>query len=146
MPSKISGHLFWVLLQLYWYTLLAIGTTILYNIILFCTSPSWCAVNDHWTKLWVNWHFPSIVKPTRCTSFWNLIDFVVALYMFRMVFPSIIHLLASKQLTESVWHITDAVCTVLDSWWWMERLSKTCRVLLQNKINLRNWCISLVLL
>jgi hypothetical protein len=31
-------------------------------------------------------------------------------------------------------------------WWWTERPSETCRVLLQNKINLRKWCISLVLL
>ena len=31
-----------------------------------------------------------IVKPTRCTSFSNLFYFVVALYMFRTVFPSII--------------------------------------------------------
>jgi len=23
------------------------------------------------------------------------------------------------------------VCTVLDSWWWTEKLSKTCRVLFQ---------------
>jgi len=55
---------------------------------------------------------------------------------------------ASKQPAESVWHTPDAVCTVLDSWWWTERPSETCtcRVLLQNKINLRNWCISLVLL
>jgi len=36
-------------------------------------------------------------------------------------------------------------CTVLNSWRWMERPSETCRVLFQNKINLRNWCIWLVL-
>jgi len=24
-----------------------------------------------------------------------------------------------------------AVCTVLDSWWWTENLSETCRVLFQ---------------
>ena len=53
---------------------------------------------------------------------------------------------ASKQSAESVWHTPDAVCTVLDSWWWTERPSETCRELLQNKINLSNWCISLVLL
>jgi hypothetical protein len=35
-------------------------------------------------------HFFSVVKPTRCTSFSNLFYFVVALYMFRAVFPSII--------------------------------------------------------
>jgi len=32
-----------------------------------------------------------------------------------------------------VWHIPIAVCTVLDYWWWTERLSETCRVLLQKK-------------
>jgi len=32
----------------------------------------------------------SIVKPTRCISFSNLFYFVVALYMFRTVFPPII--------------------------------------------------------
>jgi len=53
---------------------------------------------------------------------------------------------ASKQVAVSVWHVLDAVCTVLDSWWWTERPSETCRVLLQNKISLRNWCIWLVLL
>jgi len=53
---------------------------------------------------------------------------------------------ASKQSAEAVWRIPDAVCTVLNSWWWTERPSETCRVLLQNKINLRNWCIWLVLL
>jgi hypothetical protein len=37
---------------------------------------------------------------------------------------------ASKQSAESVWHIPDAVCTVLDSWWWTERSSETCRVIL----------------
>jgi len=34
-------------------------------------------------------------------------------------------------------HIHDAVCTVLNSWWWKERPSETCRVSLQNEINLR---------
>jgi hypothetical protein len=28
-----------------------------------------------------------------------------------------------------VWHIRDAVCTVLNSWWWTERSSGTCRVI-----------------
>ena len=50
-------------------------------------------------------------------------------------------LLASNQSAESLWHTPDAVCTVLDSRWWTERPSETCRVLLQNKINLRNCCI-----
>ena len=39
--------------------------------------------------------------------------------------------------TEPVWHTPDAVCTVLDSWWWKERPSETCSVLFQNKMNLR---------
>jgi hypothetical protein len=43
----------------------------------------------------------------------------------------------SKQSEESVWHTPDAVCTVLDSWWWTERPSETCRVLLRDKINLK---------
>jgi len=30
-----------------------------------------------------------------------------------------------------VWHIPVAVYTVLDSWWWTENLSETCRVLFQ---------------
>jgi len=34
-----------------------------------------------------------------------------------------------------------AVCTVFNSWWWTERPSETCRVLFQNKINLR-YCAS----
>ena len=38
-------------------------------------------------------------------------------------------------------HVPDAVCTILDSWWWTERPSETCRALFQNKINLR-YCAS----
>ena len=48
---------------------------------------------------------------------------------------------ASKRSEISVWHIPHAVCIVLDSWWWTERQSETCRVLFQNKINLR-YCAS----
>jgi hypothetical protein len=32
-----------------------------------------------------------------------------------------------------VWHLPNAVCTVLDSRWRTERLSETCKVLFQNK-------------
>ena len=46
----------------------------------------------------------------------------------------------------SVWHMPVAVSTVMNSWWWTVRPSETCRVLFQNKINLRQWCIWLVLL
>ena len=48
---------------------------------------------------------------------------------------------ASRQLAEPVWHMPDAVCTVLDSWWWTERPSETCRMLIRNKINLK-YCAS----
>jgi hypothetical protein len=133
--------------------------------------------NNHQNYFFIKtfqWHI-SLAIPTRFTNFSDLFYFVVALYMFRTVFSSIIrslklciqhrvctssrfcwllaseneiklqfHLVpASKQSAEFVWHIPDAVCTVLDSWWWKKRRSETCRVLLQNKINLRNWCISL---
>ena len=55
-------------------------------------------------------------------------------------------LLASRQTAVSVWHIPVAVCTVLNSCWWTERPSETCIKSFQNKINLRHWCIWLVLL
>ena len=48
---------------------------------------------------------------------------------------------ASKQPAVSVWHMPFAVCTVLNSWWWTKRLSETCRVSFQNKINLIHWYI-----
>jgi hypothetical protein len=83
----------------------------------------------------------------------NLFYFGTKLYMFRKVFPSVIRslrlyiqhqvyviqvlwLLASKQPQ----NLYD-VCTVLDSWWWTERPSETCKVLFQNKTNLR-YCAS----
>ena len=37
----------------------------------------------------------------------------------------------AKQSAVSVWHTPVAVCIVFNSWWWTERLSETCRVLLQ---------------
>jgi len=43
-------------------------------------------------------------------------------------------LLASRQQ-----YLFVAVCTVLNSWWWTERPSETCRVSLQ--INVIHWCI-----
>ena len=75
----------------------------------------------------------------------NLFYFVTTLYMFRMVCPSVIRSLRQVlwllAVTEPIWHIPEAVCTVLDSWWWTERPSETSRVLFQNKINLR-YCTS----
>ena len=54
--------------------------------------------------------------------------------------------LASKQTAVCVWQTPVAVCTVLNSWWWTERPSETCRVSFQSEINLIHWCIWLVLL
>ena len=97
----------------------------------------------------------SIVKPTWCTNVSSLFYFGMALYMFRIVPPSVIRssrlyiqqqaryccLLASKQTAVSVWQMPVAVCAVLNSWWWTERPSETCRVSFQIKINLIQWCI-----
>jgi hypothetical protein len=83
----------------------------------------------------------------------NLFYFRTKLYMFRKVSRSInrtpklyiqhqvyvIQVLWLLEATEPVWY--DAVCTGLDSWWWTERPSETCRLLFQNKINLR-YCAS----
>jgi len=48
----------------------------------------------------------SIVKPTRCTNFSNIFYFGITLYMFRMVFPSIVR---SSRL-----HTATGLCTVLN--------------------------------
>jgi len=42
-------------------------------------------------------------------------------------------------LAVSVWQMP--VCTVMNSWWWTERTSETCRMSFQYKINLIHWCI-----
>jgi len=83
----------------------------------------------------------SIVKPTRPTTVSNLFYFGMTLYMFRTVFPSIIRSsrLFIPQPNRYVWQMPVAVCTVLNSWWWTERPSETCRVSFQNKINLIHW-------
>ena len=47
----------------------------------------------------------------------------------------------NKQTAVSVWHMPVAVCTVLNSWCWTERLSEKCTVSFQNKINLIHWRI-----
>jgi hypothetical protein len=85
----------------------------------------------------------SIVKPTRCTI--SQIYFILEQHStcFGLSIIRSLRLYIQFQVcviqgaTEPVWY--DAVSTVLDSWWWTERLSETCRVLFQNKINLRYW-------
>ena len=83
--------------------------------------------------------FPSIIRSLRL-----YIQHQVYTYRFCWLLASgnemelSFHLVpASKQSAKSVCYIPDAVCTVLDSWWWTERPSETCRVLLQSKINLK---------
>jgi len=83
------------------------------------------------------------VQPTRCNVS-QFICFCRALYMFQTVFPSIIR--SSKLHTHRqvlVWQIPDAVCAVLSSWWWTEKLSETCRASYRNKYIVKR-CISLV--
>jgi len=102
-----------------------------------------------------------IIKPTRCCKFSNLfwketlhvldsfsvhhqefftvhtaIVYVIQVCwqlagMIRMIHSSILILLASCQQTYMTY--TTAVCTVKNSWWWTEKLSRTCRVSFQNK-------------
>jgi hypothetical protein len=43
----------------------------------------------------------------------------------------------------SVWHIPDAVCTVLNSWWWTKRPSETCRVIFNKLEKLCTYLVSL---
>jgi len=85
-----------------------------------------------------NLNFLPIVKPTRSTNFSNLFYFGIRLHVSDSL--SVHH-----QEFKTV-HISVALRTVLNSWWWTERLSEACSVLFQNKINLRNRCFWLVLL
>ena len=99
----------------------------------------WCCVHFRVSKVLT-------IKQTRCTNFSNLF-FGIKLYMFRTVPPSIIR---SFSLYTQQWYMsyryadslrancqqtcmtyTIAACTVKNSWWWMEELSETCRVLSQ---------------
>jgi len=96
-------------------------------------------------------YFHSKTNQMHNTS--NLFYFGTTTYVFQKVSPSIIGSLrlyiqhqvyvvqVVRLLASNLWHISGAAYTVLDSWWWMERPSKTCRLLFQNKINLR-YCVS----
>jgi len=104
----------------------------------------------HMILLWVKFDFHraahrniiSIVKPTRCTN---------VLFYFGMTVHVSDGLSVHHQEFKTVHTETDicqtdtAVCTVLNSRWWTERPSETCRVSFQNKINLIHWCILSVL-
>jgi len=74
------------------------------------------------------------VQPTRC-NVPQFIYFYKTLYMFQTVFPSIIR--SSKLNIERqvfVRPITDAVCSVLSSWWWTENPSETWKASYRNKL------------
>ena len=66
--------------------------------------------------------------------------------MFRTVSSSIIRSLRlyiqHHTIQVPVWRIPDPICTVLDSWWWTERLSETCRVF-SSLLYCSNSCTSL---
>ena len=70
----------------YMYTLPALFNLILHHTHLCNLFP----VTNGRTALDNSWIIISIVKPTRCTNVSNLFYFVMTLYMFRTVFPSII--------------------------------------------------------
>jgi len=97
-------------------------------------------------------------KPTRCTNVSNLFILEWHCTCFRRYFrPSsgvqdctysnrhlsnrYCCLLDSKQTAVSVWQMSVVLCTVLNSRWWTEKPSETCRVSFQNKINLIHWCV-----
>jgi len=73
-------------------------------------------------------------KTNQMHNISDLFYFRTTLYMFRTGLS--VHHQESKTA-----HTASGICTVLDSWWWKERPSKTCRELFQNKINLR-YCAS----
>jgi hypothetical protein len=52
---------------------------------------------------------------------WSLLAAATSVGVFQLIHASG----SSKQ----AWHIPDAVCTVLSSWWWAEKPPKTCRAL-----------------
>jgi hypothetical protein len=96
-----------------------------------------CGPTDEQTRFRV-----PIVKPTRCTSFSNYFLLHNTLHVSdglpsinRSSRPHIQRQAYVKQLqvAVSVWHMPVAVCTVLNSWWWTERPSETCRVLCKSK-------------
>ena len=99
-----------------------------------------------------------VIKPNRCTNFTNL--FCLELYVFQTVPLSIIRSLftvhsamvyvihvwrelssrtrmepswsCSKAVYKPVWHIPLLSLQWINSWWWTEELSETCRVSWQN--------------
>ena len=102
-----------------------------------------CWLNFNRGNVYFFYFFYSKTNKTHNSS--DLFYFGTTFYMFRTVLPSIIRSLRLYiQHQVPVWHIPDAVCTVLDSWQLTEGPSETCRVLFQNKIN-RSYCAFILL-
>ena len=99
------------------------------------------------TNFWPLTYFSFYSKTNQMYNISNLFYFGTTPYMFRTVFPSIIRSLKlytqhQTYVIQVLWLLAskqppDAVCTILDSWWWTEKPSGTCTVLFQNKIRLR---------
>jgi len=53
---------------------------------------------------------------------------VIKLYMFRASSLSILTLLGSGH-KKTCMKLTNAECTVENSWWWAKKMAETCRVL-----------------
>jgi hypothetical protein len=69
-------------------------------------------------------HSITIVNPTRCSNFSSLFYF----------WDNTLHVSDGLSIHHEDFktvHTATGICTVLNSWWWMERPSETCRVLSQ---------------
>ena len=97
-------------------------------------------------QLWRTAYMTETVQPHdmikfHCTLYFALISqiyFGMKLYMFRTVRLSIIRSLftvhsAMAYVIQPVWHIPLLSVQWINSWWWTDELSETCRVSCQNK-------------
>ena len=83
-----------------------------------------------------------VIKATRCTNFTNVFcnetlhvsdSSSVHHQEFIFVWNSIPSWSCSKAVYKPVWHIPLLSVQWINSWWWTDELSETCRVSLQNK-------------
>jgi len=91
--------------------------------------------------------FP-VIKPSRCTDFSNLFLEWNSTCFGKFLCPlsgvchcthtaTVCHtglLTAARSCQQTCMTYTTAVCTVTNSWWWTEKLSKTCRISFQKQI------------
>ena len=88
-----------------------------------------------------------IIKPTRCINFTNLFchettcfgqflcpsSGIYSLYTQQWYMSYIPGWSCSKVVYKPVWHIPLLSVQWINSWWWTQELSETCRVSCQNK-------------